>query len=73
MWFSRCGDDTLGSLLLHPVVSQWSLMPDLKTPGVVCLVCLSYQPVLRCLYTLTSIVLIQSFHSSHRQHRGRWL
>lgn len=25
VWFSRCGDDTLGSLLLHPVVSQWSL------------------------------------------------
>lgn len=26
VWFSRCGDHTLGSLLLHPVVSQWSLM-----------------------------------------------
>lgn len=24
VWFLRLGDDTLGSLLLHPVVSQWS-------------------------------------------------
>lgn len=73
VWFLKCGDDTLGSLLLHPVVSRWSLTKEFKTPGVVCLVCLSYQPVLRCLLTLTSIVLIQSFHSSQRLHRGCWL
>lgn len=68
MWSLRCRHYTLGSLLLYTVVSQWSLMCELKTAGVVCPVCLSYQPMLRCLLTLTSIVLIQSFHSTQRLH-----
>lgn len=70
MWSVRCRDYMLGSLLLHTVVSQQSLMLELKTPGVVCPVCLSYQPMLRCLLTLTSIVQIQSFHSTQRLQRG---
>lgn len=41
-----------------------------KDPDVVCPVCLSYQPMLRCLLTLTSIVLIQSFYSTQRLQRG---
>lgn len=38
--------------------SRWPLVVPVLS------VCLSYQPMLRCLLTLTSIVLIQSFHST---------
>lgn len=66
----RGGGGARGFLLLHAVVGQRSLMLEFKTPGVVCPVCLSYQPMLRCLLTLTSIVLIQSFHSPQRLQMG---
>lgn len=70
MWSEVQRVNMLCSLPLHTVVSQRSLKLEFKTPAVVCPVCLSYQPMLRCLLTLTSIVLIQSFHSLHRLPMG---
>lgn len=43
MWVVRCREYTLGSLLLHTVVSQRSLKLELKTPRC-CLSCLSLLP-----------------------------